>query len=142
MIKTLFNNRWLQYYIPISLTLFNLITEKRAVITDGGYDRLYGFPFAYISNNNGCTGCYIVFVGALLADLFIYFIFILLIFKGIERIGLRLKTHWIPTVIGLLISVMWAWFFSLTTQDSSFKIKSDVDYKTTHTEFVFDQLPL
>ena len=119
-----------------------LFTEKRAVVnTDGGYDRLFGFPFAYISNNNGCTGCYAVFVGALLADLFIYFGFILLVFTGIEKLGFKLKTHWIPTLVGLLISAMWIWFFFLFTQDSSFKIKSDFDYKTTHTEFVFDQLP-
>jgi hypothetical protein len=142
MIKTLFNNKWLQYYIPVSLTLFMLVTEKRAVVVaDGGYDGLYGFPFPYISNNYACTGCYDVYAGALMFDLLIYFAFIVLVFKGIEKLGLRLKTHWIPTMIGLLISSFWIWFFWLMTLDSSFKIINDVDYKTTHTEFVFDQSP-
>jgi hypothetical protein len=77
----------------------------------------------------------------LMFDLLIYFAFIVLVFKGIEKLGLRLKTHWIPTMIGLLISSFWIWFFWLMTLDSSFKIINDVDYKTTHTEFVFDQSP-
>jgi len=142
MIKRLFNNKWLQYFIPFSLTLFMLVTEKRTVVVmDGGYDRFYGFPLPYISNNYACTDCYDVYIGALLFDLLTYFIFIFLVLKGIEKLGVRLKTHWIPTVVGLLISIMWIWFFWLITQDSSFKIKNDVDYKTTRTEFVFDETP-
>ena len=29
-----------------------LVTVKRAVITDGGYDRLYGFPFPYLIDDS------------------------------------------------------------------------------------------
>jgi hypothetical protein len=60
--RKMFNRKWLQYYLPVTLTLFMLATEKRAVTNDdGGFDRLYGFPFGYITNNNGCAGCYLVF---------------------------------------------------------------------------------
>jgi hypothetical protein len=134
-------SKWLQYYLPASLTLFMLVTLKRAVITDGGYDRLYGFPFPYISNNNGCTGCYLVFIGAMMFDLFFYLTFIFLVFNAIEKLGLKLKTHWILTIIGMLISSQWIFFFFVMTHDSTFNIKSDTAYKTLHSEFVFDQTP-
>jgi len=108
---------------------------------DGGYDRLYGFPLGYITNNNGCTGCYEVFTGALIIDLIIYFAFVLLVFKTVETIGLKLKTHRLPMVVGILISCFWIWWFWVITQDSRFYLKSDDGYKTTHSEFIFDQGP-
>jgi len=130
-------NKWVQYYLPVTLVLFTMVIEERAVVDDDGWDRLYGFPFAYISGNIGCTGCYEVFVVALLFDLLIYLIFVLLLFKGIEKLGFRLKTHWFPNLIGLLISLMCIGWFYLTTQDSSFKLINDLPYKTTHTQFDF-----
>ncbi|BAU53227.1 hypothetical protein [Mucilaginibacter gotjawali] len=142
MIKTIFNNKWFQYYLPVSLSLFMLFTEKRAVAgTDGGYDRLFGFPFPYISNNFGCTGCFDVYTGALILDFSIYLLLILLIFKGTEKLGFKLKIHWAPTITGLLISGFWIFFFCMITQDSKFKLINDIDYKTTHIEFVFNQFP-
>jgi hypothetical protein len=139
MIKTLSNNKWLQYYLPVTFTLFMLVTEKRAVITDGGYDRLYGFPWPYISNNYACTGCYDVYLNALIVDLLVYVFFILLIFKMVEKLGLTLKTNWIPTIIGLLICVMWICFFCLMTEDSTFKLINDIPYNTTSREITVYQ---
>jgi hypothetical protein len=143
MINRLFIRNLLQYYLPFTLTLFMLVTQKRAVTNDdGGFDRLYGFPFGYITNNNGCTGCYEVFTGALIIDLVIYFAVVLIVFKLVETIGLKLKTHWLPLVIGVLISCFWIWLFCLMTEHSRFQLKSDLDGgKTTHSEFVFDQTP-
>lgn len=140
MIKT-FNNKWLQYYLPTTLTLFMLVTKKRAVITDDGYDRLYGFPFPYISNNYSCTGCYDVYVSALLFDLLIYLLLIFLFFKAVDKLAMRLKTHWIPTSVGLLISGMWISLFYLETQDSTFKLTNDISYRTTNSEFVVNLFP-
>jgi len=116
-----------------------LVTEKRTVeVVDGGPDRLYGFPFPYITNNFGCTGCYEIYITNLLADLLVYFIFVLLVFMVLEKLGVRLKTHWVPTIFGLLVSFMWILFFIIMAQDSTFKIKNDLDYKTTHTELGFN----
>jgi len=142
MMRLSLNNKWLQYYLPVSMSLFVLFTEKRAVVTDGGYDRLFGLPFPYISNNFGCTGCYDVYTGALLLDFSIYLLTIFLIFTGLGKLGLKLKTQWIPTTVGLLISGFWIFFFCMLTQDSKFKFFSDIDFKTTHSEFVFNQFPL
>ena len=131
-------NKWVQYYLPVTLVLFTMVIEERAVIPDdGGWDRLFGFPLAYISGNIGCTGCYEVFVLALLFDILIYLIFVLLLFKGIEKLGFRLKTHWFPNLIGLLISLMCIGWFYVTTEDSSFKLINDSPYKITHTQFDF-----
>ena len=140
--RKIFIRKWLQYYLPVTLTLFMLLTEKRAVTNDdGGFDRLYGFPLGYITNNNGCTGCYLVFYGELTIDLIVYLAFVLLVFKAIEMLGLKLKTHWVPVVVGVLISCFWIWMFWLITEDSHFQLKNDVNYKTTHSEFIFDQGP-
>ena len=38
-----FSKKLFQYYLPVTLTLFMLFTEKRTVtVDDGGYDRLFG----------------------------------------------------------------------------------------------------
>ncbi len=100
------------------------ITIKRAVIPDGApTDRLYGLPFAYITNNVSCTGCYEVYVGALLLDLAVYSFAVFLIFKVIEKAGLQLKTHWLGITAGALISIWWVGLFYLTTVDSFFLLK-------------------
>jgi len=141
MKRIIFSKKIFQYYLPVTLTLFILLTIKRAVVTDGAYDRLYGFPLPYISSNYACTGCGDVYIAATLFDLLIYFIFVLLIFKGIEKSGVKLKTHWIPTSIGLLISLTWVGLFFLFSQDNLFKVTNDIDYKIVHSEVVFDQSP-
>ena len=71
-----------QYYLPVTLVLFTMVIEERAVVDDDGWDRLFGFPFAYISGNIGCTGCYEVFVVALLFDLLIYLFLYCCFLKG------------------------------------------------------------
>jgi len=140
--RKMFNRKWLQYYVPVALTMFMLVTEKRAVTNDdGGFDRLYGFPLGYITNNNGCTGCYLVFYGALIFDMAVYLAFVLLVFKAIEATCLKLKTHWLPMAIGVLVSCFWIWWFWVITHDSQFQFKSDGDYKITHREFIYDQGP-
>ena len=137
-----FSKKLFQYYLPVTLTLFMLFTEKRTVtVDDGGYDRLFGFPLPYISNNFGCTGCYDVYVIALLIDFSIYFMFIFFVFSWIEKLGLTLKFYWVPFTIGFLISAMWIGWFYLTTIDSRLKSLNDIDYKTTYWELVFSSSP-
>jgi hypothetical protein len=43
----------LQYVLPVTITLFMCVTVERTVVTDGGYDRLWGLPLPYISNDAG-----------------------------------------------------------------------------------------
>ena len=131
-----FSNKVLQYYLPVSLILFNIITIKRVVVTDGSYDRLFGLPLAYISNNDGCTGCYQVYVLPLLFDVLTYLAVVFLIFKLIEKIGVRLKTHWVLSLIGtLLIIISIAASGILINPDSHFNLSNSNQYSITSSSF-------
>jgi len=118
------------------------VTIKRVVIVDGsGEDRLYGLPFPYITNNVSCTGCYEVYVGALLLDLLVYSLIVFLLLKAVEKLGLILKTHWLGVAAGTLVSLWWVGWFCLITSDSSFLLKSDYPVKIVHSELSFQQYP-
>jgi hypothetical protein len=132
----------LQYYLPLTLTLFMTVTIKRDVIGDGTpEDRLYGLPFPYITNNVSCTGCYEVYVGALLLDLAVYSLAVFIIFKAAKSAGLLLKTNWLGVTAGLVISLWWIVVFYVTTSDSSFLFKNDYPIKIVHSELSFQQFP-
>jgi hypothetical protein len=123
--------RWFQYYIPITLLLFSILTIERVISPeDGGSDRLYGLPFSYVTGNVGCTGCYEVYVIPLFFDLLAYLSFVLLIFKAIERLGLKLKTHWIPGLIGVMITGLLVFFFLGLPDAHFYKLTNDGRYKT------------
>lgn len=132
--------KFFQYYLPVTLTLFMTRTVERNVVTDGGYDRLYGCPLPYISGNFGCTGCYDVYILALIFDLLIYFGFTMVIFFLIQKIGSKLKTHWSLILTGVILSLFWIMLFALITQDSSFKLISDIDFETTGWRWVIDNI--
>lgn len=112
-----------------------LITVKHVVITDGGYNRLWGMPFGFISNNLGCSGCYEVYVLAMLLDLMLKFIFVLILFYTIERLGIELKTHIVGVVLGCLVTAFWIFAFYMITFESRFKLLNDMDLKTLSWEF-------
>lgn len=94
----------------ITLTLFTWLSVKRTVVTDGGCDGLFGLPLPYITNNFGCTGCYEVYVGPMIINLVFFFGLVLGMMMLIEKAGIRLRTHWLGVVIGVVISLFWVWF--------------------------------
>ncbi|MEO8405930.1 MAG: hypothetical protein ABI480_15090 [Chitinophagaceae bacterium] len=132
----------LQYYLPLTLILFTVITIERSVLTDGGYDKLYGFPLPYISNGFAFSFHYSVFVMAMLFDLLVYFVLIALVFKFVMKLGLQLKTHWIFISFGIVVILFWVYSFILITSDSSFQLKTDKYYKTTSQRMFFGIEPL
>src|SRR5262245_16426326 len=95
----------LQYYLPVALTLFVMVTIERNVLTDGGYDKLYGLPFPYISNSLGYSFNYQVYVLAMTFDLLFYLGLTVLLFICLSKFGLRLRTHWISITFGILVMV-------------------------------------
>ncbi len=122
--------RTLQYYLPIALTLFMTVTIERNVFTDGGYDRLYGLPLPYISSSLGYSFNFQVYLLAMIFDLLFCFGFTALLFVGLAKIGLRLKTHWTFITIGILVTAFWIASFYMLTIDSNFHLLNDTDYKT------------
>ena len=133
--------KFFQYYLPITLTLFTFVTIERTVITDGGNDRLYGLPLPYITSSYGYSFRYDVFILPMLFNLAAFFILTISICKLIEKVGLKLKTHWLFLIVGTLVSLFWATMFVLTVQDSSFFVVDKSDYKTTSRTLVFSPRP-
>ena len=124
----------LQYVLPVTFTLFMCLTVERTVITDGGYDRLFGLLLPYISNNAGCSGCYEVYVLAIMVNLLFFFAFAMGLVMAIERVGTRLRTHKLLVGVGLAVSLFWISLFVLTTLDSRFLLTNHTEYKTTKRE--------
>lgn len=130
-----------QYYLPVTLSLFMWVTIERKVITDGGYDRLYGLPLPCISGNYACTGCYDVFLPTLFFNLLFWFGLTLALFKVLHKMDLLLKTYWAFVILGALVSLFWIKLFFLITNDSRFLFKVDTDYKTESSKLVFGLKP-
>jgi hypothetical protein len=60
----------LQYVIPITLLVFtNFNVVWHVTETDGGPDRLYGFPLPYATSAYACSLCNVIAVFPLLIDL-------------------------------------------------------------------------
>ena len=135
------SKKLLQYYLPSTLTLFMLVTIERVVITDGGNDRLYGLPFPYITSSYGYSFHYDIYVLAMLANLLFYFLLTIFLFKLFEKLGAKLKTHWLLIAIGIAVSIFWIATFALIIQDSSFYLKTDSKYKTTDKHLIFGIRP-
>jgi len=131
-----------QYFLPTTFTLFMLLTIERNVDTDiGGYERLYGLPFPFISSNYAFTHHFDVYLLMMLFDLLFCFIVTLLFFKGLELIGFKLKTHWTFVAIATLIILFWLFTFYATTFESTFKLTNDISFKVTSKRFHFGTYP-
>jgi len=114
-----------------------LVSVKRTVVTDGGYDGLFGLPLPYFTNNFGCTGCYEVYAGPMIVNLVFFFGVAFGMMKLVEKVGIRLRTHWLVVVIGVVISLFWVWIFVLVNTDSRFLWTNHTAYKTTKRELIF-----
>lgn len=130
----------LQYYLPLTLTLFMLVTIERTVTTDGGFEKLYGLPFPYIADAYACSLCYVVFIPAMIFNLLFYF-GITLLFKLLQKAGWSLKTHWVLIVTGTGISLYWITVFVFMTADAFFQFKVDTDYALKSQQIVFELKP-
>jgi len=118
-----------------------LVTVERTVVTDGGYDRLYGLPFPYISNSYASSMSYDIYILTMLLDLLFYFAVATAIFRVIEKMGIKLKTHWIILVLGVIISLFWIATFVFTAMDSPFYTVNHTEYKTTNRKLIIGLRP-
>ena len=140
--KFFISRKLFQYFLPSTLTLFMLVTIERNVDTDiGGYEKLYGFPFPFISSNYAFTHHFDVYVLAMFGDLLLYLTIIVLCCKLIEGIGLKFKTHWTFIALGIIVSVFWIWSFYMITFESTFKLVNDFSFKTTSSHFHLGSFP-
>lgn len=126
----------LQYILPVAFTLFMCVNVERTVVTDGGYDRLLGLPLPYMTNNFGCTGCYEVYVLAMIVNLLFFLAIAMGLVKLIDKGGIRLRTHPLGVVVGVIVCLFWVWFFRLVTMDSLFLWTNHTAYQTTYWKLI------
>ena len=129
----------LQYILPVTLTLFMYVSLERTVVTDGGYDRLFGLPLPYISNNAGCTGCFEVYVLPMIVNLLFFFAVVVGAVRLVERKRIKLRVRTWAVAVGVTICLFWIWCFVLMTRDSSFMLTNHTAYSTTSTKFFVEQ---
>src|SRR5688572_9625416 len=133
---------WLSYYTPLALSLFMLFTIERSFNSDGGYDKLYGLPFPFISNNQGCTHCFDVYILNLLIDFAFYLLFIFLIFTLIQRLGIKIYTHRVISLISIIICLYWIAIFYTTVFESRFHFLNDsIPYEILSNKLHFGTYP-
>ena len=130
-----------QYFLPVTLTIFMLVTMERTVVTDGGYDRLFGFPVPFISNNYGYSFDFDVYIFPLLVDFIVCVILTLVVFTALTTIGMKFKTHWALLLLGITICLFWTVLFILNTQTSSFKLTNNIQFKTSSKHFYLGTFP-
>ena len=133
--------RWIQYYVPAALLLFLSVTIERIVVTDdGGYDRLYGFPFAFRSNAFACSFCYEIYINTLALNLAADLALVYIFFKGLERVGLKMKPHKILYFASLLVGLIAVMNFWFLFSDSEFKWRNDTPFRLLSSEFKLNSL--
>lgn len=133
----LFSSKWLQFYLPITAVLFWTVTIERVVVTDGGYDRLYGFPFAFKSNVFACSFCYEVYVAPLLLNLLIDLAVVVILFKivGLDKKNYNSKRA--LSYLGFIIIFISLGCFCVMTSDSFFKFRNDTDFQLLSRHLAF-----
>jgi hypothetical protein len=136
-IKNVVQSKWLQYYMPFAFMLFIVVTMEREVITDEGYDRLYGFPLPHISSAYASSFSYDVYVLPLICDLAVYLGLVFFFFKILEKVGLKLRDHWVVSLTGTLIIAASIYIFYQFTSESSFMLVNDLDFKVTDRQLRF-----
>src|SRR3954454_9743470 len=118
--KFLTLRHYLQYLIPLPLTLFMTITIERAVETDGAFTKLYGLPLPYISNSYAFSMCYDIYILPLVFDILFFFSLTVGLLFGIQKLGVKIKTHKTLIGLGVVISIFWILSFYAITFDSFF----------------------
>ena len=128
-----------QYYLPIALVLTFTISLKKEVVTDGGFDRMYGFPLSYITNNYACTGCYDVYIFNLLFNILFYGVIYHLIFLSLTKFGIKRTTNKLGIWLGIIIIGLLTFAFYIVSFESNFLLFENTQYKVInkHLEFQF-----
>lgn len=131
----------LQYYFPITLTLFCCVTIDRNVTTDGGFTHLYGLPLPYISNAYASSFCYEIHVSNLILNLLFFYFLTWAIFKIIDRNIIQVKTNKILTALGSLIGFFWIFIYVINISESHFKWNNPHDYFLINYNFILGLRP-
>jgi hypothetical protein len=130
--------KWEQYYLPTALLIFLSGTIERIVVTDdGGYDRLYGFPFAFRSNAFAYSFCYEIYTDALVLNLTLDLVLAVSLFKLMEQFGFKLRPRKFLSLVSLLITLVFIIILYLLTLYSVFKWHNDTPFRYVSSEFKF-----
>ncbi|MCP9766601.1 hypothetical protein EGI22_01690 [Lacihabitans sp. LS3-19] len=133
-------NQILQYVVPLTIFTFLNFSIKREVNTEGSYEKLFGFPFSYISGNAGCTFCYEFYFFAFAIDFIVYFIFCFSIILLIINFKIPLKSY--PSIIWITYFVIICYFLLLYLMiDINFNWVNNSLFSVKNKSFHFGNYP-
>ncbi len=136
--KKILSNKLLSYHLLLTLVLFSCFNMVKEIIPfDGGSDELYGFPLSYITGNLGCTGCYELYIAPMIFDLLLYFVAVTIVLKGIEMLGLKLRSHWVAGLVSLILSSLIIFLFFAVPDTLSYRLYNPDPYKTISERFIY-----
>jgi hypothetical protein len=125
-----------QYILPLTCFAFALLTQQFHVVTDGGYDRMYGFPFPFITGTWVTTFHHSVYIVPALVDFFLYLLVVIGLTVSLQSMGVVLKTHWFPTIlIWIAVGTLYTLQFFLFADYNSYNLLYDIDFTAADTEF-------
>jgi hypothetical protein len=131
-------SKWVQYYVPTALLLFLSATIERILVTDdGGYDRLYGFPFAFRSNAFACSFCYEIYADALVLNLTLDLVLAISVYKLIAQFSFKLRPRKFLYLVSASITLTFIVTFYLLTLYSLFKWHNYTPFRFVSSEFKF-----
>jgi len=124
----------LQYVLPLAFLSFALVTQRFHVTADGGYSRMYGFPFPFITDTWAATFHHSVYILPMLVDFLIYLLLAIGAFVLLQSTGIVLRSHWFTTIlVWLLLSALYTFQFFLFADYNSYSFLYDMDFTTTAT---------
>ncbi len=130
---------FLQYVLLSTILSFCFLTQEFTVTTDGGYAKLYGFPFPYLSETWAWTGHHSVFLANMVIDFALYFCFWVLIFFPLEKRSLIPQTTFPPKLI--LGGFLFWMSFQMILGENSYQWEQDhefiIDRQTIHFGFYY-----
>ena len=126
----------LQYVLPLAFLSFALVTQQFHVTTDGGYSRMYGFPFPYITETWATTFHHTVYILPILVDFLIYLLVVIGMFVFIQSFGIVLKSHWFTIIlIWLVVGTLYTFQFFVLADYNSYSFLYDTDFTTKNAFF-------
>lgn len=122
----------------LGLLFHSFVTVERMVVTDGGFDRLYGFPAEWTVNAYYSSMAFDIFILPLLADVIVYVgIAFLLIALFRTIFGLKRRTSVVVTIMSLLLNCAIIGLQSLVHMEGRIRLQNNTDYMTTEQHMHF-----
>jgi|GEM_PF-4096690 len=136
----------LQYVLPITIIIFACVNVVWHVTnTDGGPDRLYGFPLPYVTSAYACSFCNDIATAPMLIDLTIHILAVFGTIALLQHLIKPLPTRPWSTALAWMIAAFSLFLhlgFGTIVQDNHWSTWLDFAYTVESRSIVFGPLGL